>query len=175
MSEVLKGMNGVAAKLDSYHGKMSTQVAKAMIIVANKILTESAKIVPVDTGELMSRGFTEGPYYDESSGTWMAVVGYEKTPGVNVKHTVDAGAETGVAYPYGDKNPKSAGTLYAAAVHENMTFSPGDDGEIRSVYNHKGKAGGYTGRRAKYLEEPFDAIGPNFCSMVAAVAKKVKP
>lgn len=177
MSDVLKGQKGVVAKLDSYRGKMSTEIAKAMIIVANKVLNESAKLVPVDTGELMSRGFTEGPYHDENSDTWMVVVGYEKTEGIDRKRSIEAGAiekESSKA-PYGNKNKKAAGTHYAAAVHENETYSFKEDGIARSIYSHKAKKGGYTQRRSKYLEIPWNNEASRFLSDVAAVAKKVKP
>jgi len=57
---------------------MSTLVAQAMQMVGNKVINEAVQITPIDTGELRSRSFTEGPLYDESSGMWQEVVGYEK-------------------------------------------------------------------------------------------------
>lgn len=71
------GADKIAKALGNVQVKMSNQVAKAMMVCANEVQRQSVIQTPLQTGELRARAFTEGPFVD-SSGTYQAVIGYEK-------------------------------------------------------------------------------------------------
>lgn len=68
--------NAIIASLSVAADKMTDRCADALRKAGGKLETESIKRTPVDTGELRSRAFNEGPLKDGD--TYVQVVGYEK-------------------------------------------------------------------------------------------------
>ena len=91
----IKGTEALIANLKIYDKNMTDAVADGLRKFGGLVESESTRRVPVDTGELRSRVFNEGPMKDGAEYT--QVVGYEKFGG-----------------------DWSLGNAYAVAVHERV-------------------------------------------------------
>ena len=56
------GDERLAEALATYAEQMTEEVAQAMFDFGGLVLNEALKLTPIDTGELRSRGFVEGPF-----------------------------------------------------------------------------------------------------------------
>lgn len=72
----IEGTDLLIANLQIYAEKMTAAVADGMRKFGGRIESESTRRCPVDTGELRSRVFNEGPLLDGD--VYAQVVGYEK-------------------------------------------------------------------------------------------------
>ena len=96
----LDGTDKLAKALRMAKENMSEAIAQAMVDFGGHVALVAGQRTPIDTGELRSRSFVEGPFLEEGSQEYVVVVGYEK---------------------YDDTFPKtSKGTpnRYAVPVHE---------------------------------------------------------
>lgn len=90
----LVGQKELLARLSVYNEKMTKEVARALKDSGDEIIRIALPLTPVDTSELRSRSFSEGPLM--SGGVHHHVVGYER----HDKNYVDQ---------------------YAVPVHEDLT------------------------------------------------------
>lgn len=72
----IDGDQTLIANLEVYKKNMTGSVADGLRKFGGRVEAESTKRCPVDTGELRSRVFNEGPLRDGD--TYVQVVGYEK-------------------------------------------------------------------------------------------------
>ena len=73
---VLVGQKELLARLAVYNEKMTKEVARALKDSGDEIIRVALPLTPIDTSELRSRSFSEGPLM--VGGVHMHVVGYEK-------------------------------------------------------------------------------------------------
>ena len=90
---LLQGADALAGNLEIYHDAMNEEIAKALKKAGDEIIRVALPLTPLDTGELRSRSFNEGPL--RVGDTDIQVIGYE-----NKRRT------------WADE--------YAVQVHENM-------------------------------------------------------
>lgn len=72
------GDERLAEALATYAEQMTEEVAQAMFDFGGLVLNEALKLTPIDTGELRSRGFVEGPFQTQDEQYYAVAVGYEK-------------------------------------------------------------------------------------------------
>jgi len=72
----VNGDQTLIANLEVYKDRMTDAVADGMRKFGGRVEGESTRRCPVETGELRSRVFNEGPLRDGD--TYVQVVGYEK-------------------------------------------------------------------------------------------------
>lgn len=91
--EITGGAN-LSGTLATYAEEMTEELARAMFEFGGRVMNEAIQLTPIDTGELRSRAFVEGPFITDDEQYYAVVVGYEK-------HT-----------------DKTDGDYYAVPVHE---------------------------------------------------------
>lgn len=72
------GDERLAEALAAYAENMTEEVARAMFDFGNEVIAQAIELTPVDTGELRSRAFVEGPFLTDDEEYYAVVVGYEK-------------------------------------------------------------------------------------------------
>lgn len=142
VSVTLDGEQSLASHLTMKSTEMCEACARAMLTFANEILARSARLVPKKTGELVARGFTEGPLLSDDGLQYYAVVGYEK-------HSDHFPKTSGTA----DDGTKPKPDHYAVWVHERT-----------DLHHPNGQA--------KFLEEPYKAATDEYLEYLAEAAKK---
>jgi hypothetical protein len=120
----VNGDQTLIANLEVYKDRMTDAVADGMRKFGGRVEGESTRRCPVETGELRSRVFNEGPLRDGD--TYVQVVGYEKF---------------GAAW--------EQGRAYALQVHER-THVAHKVGEAKFLEN---AVNALSGEYAKYLQK----------------------
>lgn len=120
----VNGDQTLIANLEVYKDRMTDAVADGMRKFGGRVEGESTRRCPVETGELRSRVFNEGPLLDGD--TYVQVVGYEK---------------------FGATWEK--GKAYAVPVHER-TYVAHKVGEAKFLEN---AVNALSGEYAKYLQK----------------------
>jgi hypothetical protein len=99
----IKGEQTLIANLKVYDKNMTDTVADGMRKFGGRVEAESTQRCPVDTGELRSRVFNEGPLRDGDE--YVQVVGYEKFGAQwegGRAYAVPVHERTGVNHPVGE-------------------------------------------------------------------------
>ncbi len=127
----VNGDQTLIANLEVYKDRMTDAVADGMRKFGGRVEGESTRRCPVETGELRSRVFNEGPLRDGD--TYVQVVGYEK---------------------FGATWEK--GRPYAVPVHErtNVHHPVGEAKFLENAVNH------LSGEYAKYLQKLLGQVKP---------------
>jgi len=127
----VNGDQTLIANLEVYKDRMTDAVADGMRKFGGRVEGESTRRCPVETGELRSRVFNEGPLQDGD--TYVQVVGYEK---------------------FGATWEK--GKAYAVPVHErtNVHHPVGEAKFLENAVNH------LSGEYAKYLQKLLGQVKP---------------
>lgn len=127
----VNGDQTLIANLEVYKDRMTDAVADGMRKFGGRVEGESTRRCPVETGELRSRVFNEGPLRDGD--TYVQVVGYEKF-GATWKQ----------------------GRPYAVPVHErtNVHHPVGEAKFLENAVNH------LSGEYAKYLQKLLGQVKP---------------
>ncbi len=133
----IEGTDLLIANLQIYAEKMTAAVADGMRKFGGRIESESTRRCPVDTGELRSRVFNEGPLLDGD--VYAQVVGYEKF------------GET-----WGKENSDMAGKPYAIPVHER-TDARYRVGEAKFLEN---AVNALSGEYAEYMKKILGEVKP---------------
>ena len=127
----VNGDQTLIANLEVYKDRMTDAVADGMRKFGGRVEGESTRRCPVETGELRSRVFNEGPLRDGD--TYVQVVGYEK---------------------FGATWEK--GKAYAVPVHER-THVAHKVGEAKFLEN---AVNALSGEYAKYLQKLLGQVKP---------------
>lgn len=127
----VNGDQTLIANLEVYKDRMTDAVADGMRKFGGRVEGESTRRCPVETGELRSRVFNEGPLRDGD--TYVQVVGYEK---------------------FGATWEK--GKAYAVPVHErtNVHHPVGEAKFLQNAVN------ALTGEYAMYLQKLLGEVKP---------------
>ena len=127
----VNGDQTLIANLEVYKDRMTDAVADGMRKFGGRVEGESTRRCPVETGELRSRVFNEGPLRDGD--TYVQVVGYEK---------------------FGATWEK--GKAYALPVHErtDVQHPVGEAKFLENAVNH------LSGEYAKYLQKLLGQVKP---------------
>jgi len=127
----VNGDQTLIANLEVYKDRMTDAVADGMRKFGGRVEGESTRRCPVETGELRSRVFNEGPLRDGD--TYVQVVGYEK---------------------FGATWEK--GKAYAVPVHErtNVHHPVGEAKFLENAVNHLSE------EYAKYLQKLLGQVKP---------------
>lgn len=127
----VNGDQTLIANLEVYKDRMTDAVADGMRKFGGRVEGESTRRCPVETGELRSRVFNEGPLRDGD--TYVQVVGYEKF---------------GATW--------EQGRPYAVPVHErtNVHHPVGEAKFLQNAVN------ALTGEYAKYLQKLLGEVKP---------------
>lgn len=127
----VNGDQTLIANLEVYKDRMTDAVADGMRKFGGRVEGESTRRCPVETGELRSRVFNEGPLRDGD--TYVQVVGYEKF---------------GATW--------EQGRPYAVPVHErtNVHHPVGEAKFLENAVNH------LSGEYAKYLQKLLGQVKP---------------
>lgn len=99
----IKGEQTLLANLKVYDKNMTDGVADGMRKFGGRVESESTRRCPVETGELRSRVFNEGPLKDGNE--YVQVVGYEKFSAQwedGRAYAVPVHERTGVHHPVGE-------------------------------------------------------------------------
>ena len=124
------GDQTLISNLKVYEKNMTAAVADGMRKFGGRVESESTRRCPVETTELRSRVFNEGPLKDGDE--YVQVVGYEKFGAV-----------------WGKENPAMVGKPYAVPVHER-THVAHKVGEAKFLEN---AVNALSGEYAKYLQK----------------------
>ena len=127
----VNGDQTLIANLEVYKDRMTDAVADGMRKFGGRVEGESTRRCPVETGELRSRVFNEGPLRDGD--TYVQVVGYEKF---------------GATW--------EQGRPYAVPVHErtNVHHPVGEAKFLQNAVN------ALTGEYAMYLQKLLKGVKP---------------
>lgn len=74
----ITGDERLSVAMAQYAEQMSDEVAQAMFEFGGHVMNEAIRLTPIDTGELRSRAFVEGPFLTADEKFYGVVVGYEK-------------------------------------------------------------------------------------------------
>lgn len=136
------GQKEIGRKFGKYGRAVADAIPGALFREANRIMTDSKKLVPVDTGALRSTGHVEEP------------VRKGRKVSVEIGYGGPAGSGGSVEPGKGRSgNPAPGHVGYAVLVHEDMTA-------------------GHVVGQAKYLETPIKQRKPTMMKRIAADASR---
>ena len=100
-TSILIGDDLLIANLEVLEKDMNKKIAKALFDFGGHIESESVKKTPIDTGELRSRVFNEGPLLQKE--VYTQVIGYEKhTESFKDQYAVPVHERSNAKHPVGE-------------------------------------------------------------------------